>query len=111
MTDRLVNNIPFDSNNTTSWPPLRTDDRHKNSTLTAFGPGFLSFDEQGETEKVTMQFDEALYVISGELVLLVNDEYTVTGVPGDVLTIDKGATVRYAGTKETRAFLCVGPLS
>jgi ethanolamine utilization protein EutQ (cupin superfamily) len=53
-------------------------------------------------------------VVSGELTLNVFDEanpYQVTGGPGDVLTIARGATVEYAGISGTRLFVTFAPLN
>jgi ethanolamine utilization protein EutQ (cupin superfamily) len=114
MSNRLVRNIAFDGSATTDFAPTRTDDRYKNSPLTELGPAFLTFEESGHTDRWTLKYEEVLYVVDGELSLTVLDdeeEYTVTGRTGDVITIGKGATVRYGGTRGTRVFVAFTPLN
>jgi ethanolamine utilization protein EutQ (cupin superfamily) len=106
--------IPFDRDQTTELMPARTDDRYKNSQLTELGPAFLTFEEAGQTDQWILRYEEVLYVVTGELTLAVRDgerDYTVSGGEGDVITIAKGATVRYGGSKGTRVCVCFTPLN
>jgi ethanolamine utilization protein EutQ (cupin superfamily) len=114
MTNRLVRNIRFDDNETTVVGPTYTDDRYKNSHLTELGPAFMVFERGGYTDRWTLGYEEVLYVVSGELMLDVvegDEEYRVIGTAGDVITIAKGATLRYGGTMGTRVFVTFTPLN
>ncbi|MBT2266088.1 MULTISPECIES: hypothetical protein [Rhodococcus erythropolis group] len=108
---KQVNNIPVAAEDGLIWGPMRLDNRYKQSNLTTVEPNVFSFSDDSQSDKITMAVDEALYITAGRLTITVEgdgDDYSVTGEQGDVLTIKKGATVRYQGTGETRGFLCVG---
>ncbi len=114
MSTRLVRNIPFDSGQVSPAPPAHTEDRYKDSQLTAMGPAFMVFDEPGETDHWTLNYEEILYVVEGELTLTVTEEaetYEVVAAVGDLITIGKGAKVGYAGTKGTRVLVVFTPLN
>jgi ethanolamine utilization protein EutQ (cupin superfamily) len=108
---KQVNNVAAAVEDASVWGPMHLDNRFKQTNLTAVAPNTFSFSDESQSDEITMTVDEALYVTAGQLTISVRgdgDDYSVTGVPGDVLTIKKGATVRYTGTAETRGFLCVG---
>jgi mannose-6-phosphate isomerase-like protein (cupin superfamily) len=109
---KQVNNIPVAAEDELIWGPMRLDNRYKQSNLTTVEPNVFSFSDDRQSDKITMAVDEALYITAGRLTITVegdgDDDYSVTGEQGDVLTIKKGATVRYQGTGGTRGFLCVG---
>jgi ethanolamine utilization protein EutQ (cupin superfamily) len=108
---KQVNNVPETAEDASVWGPMRLDNRFKQSNLKTVEPNVFGFVDDRQSDKITMVVDEALYITSGTLTITVEgdgEEYSVTGRPGDVLTIQKGATVRYTGTAKTRGFLCVG---
>lgn len=108
---KQVHNVPEAAEDASVWGPMRLDNRFKQSNLKTVEPNVFSFVDDSQSDKITMVVDEALYITSGTLTITVeadDDEYSVTGQAGDVLTIQKGATVRYTGTAQTRGFLCVG---
>ena len=88
--------------------PVVIDRRTPASGLTELSSGFVHFASSGPTEPWTLPYEETFYVISGELTLHCEGEVVVGG-PGDVLSIEKGATVVYEGTEETRAFFSLVP--
>ncbi|MUL49883.1 hypothetical protein FZI85_29775 [Mycobacterium sp. CBMA293] len=109
---KLIQNVAFNEQNVAVFPPMRLEHRHKGTSLTALGACLVTFDEDGETATVTMEVDEVIYVIEGDLTLTVDGDgksHVVAGVAGDVLTIKNGANVRYAGTTQTRLFLSFSP--
>jgi ethanolamine utilization protein EutQ (cupin superfamily) len=114
MSTPLVSKISFDADKLTAFAPATSDDRYKNSQLTELGPAFMTWEEAGQTDQWVIGFEEALYVIAGELTINAVEDghaYTVSGTAGDVLTVGKGATVSYTGTAGTRAFVCFSPLN
>jgi ethanolamine utilization protein EutQ (cupin superfamily) len=84
------------------------------SGLEHLGAVFMTFDGDGDTEPWTLQYEEVIYVVSGQVkVTVVGDgvaETVRTGATGDVLTLHQGATVRYAGTPGTRLFVALVPI-
>lgn len=77
--------------------------------FTELSAGFTDFTSGGETEPWTAPYEEVLYVISGRLDLRTSAGQHLTGHPGDVLTIEKGATVTYQGAPGTRLFFALTP--
>lgn len=88
--------------------PLAVDRRSRGSALTALAGGFAEFTDSSPAEPTTLPYEELLYVIEGEITLTVGDQ-VITGSTGDFLTLEKGATVVFAGTPGTRLFYAVSP--
>lgn len=57
----------------------------------------------------TTPYEEALYIIEGEVHLRTPDGLHVVGHAGDVLTIEKGTTVTYQGMPGSRLFFALTP--
>ena len=105
---RPVLNLQQDKTHGGSNGPVIIDRRTPGSGLSELSSGFVDFEVGGSTEPWTLQYEEAFYVISGEMKLHFGDE-VVVGRPGDVLSIEKGTTVVYEGTEGTRAFFSLVP--
>ncbi len=101
---------------------LPEDDEHRSPVGTGFAnrltrkigftdlsAGFMEFTESGEGDPWTAPYEEVLYVVSGRLDLRTPDGRHETGLPGDVLTIEKGATVTYDGSAGTKLFFALTP--
>lgn len=89
-------------------PPAHLDRRTRASGLTELAAGFVTFPDGGELGPWTLPYEEVFYVISGVLSLHI-DGKTVSGEAGAVLSLEKGATVIYAGTPGTRVFYSLVP--
>lgn len=114
MSKPIVKSIPFDEKRITVYATSRTDDRYKESQLSSMGPSFMSFDEAGSAGRFTINYEEIIYVVSGELTLTVYNEdepYTLKAAQGDVVTISAGSNLDYSGTKDTRLFVVFSPLN
>lgn len=103
-----VRNMPFDQEFTGVNGPVAIDRRSKPTGLTELSAGFVTFTESGATDPWTLPYEEAFYVIEGELTLHLGDA-RIVGRAGDVLTLEKGVTVVYEGTAGTRAFFSLVP--
>lgn len=103
-----VRNMPFDAEFTASNGPLAIDRRSKPSGLRELSAGFVEFTETGATEPWTLPYEEVLYVVQGELTLTHGEEQVVAQA-GDLVTLEKGATVVYAGTAGTRLVFSLVP--
>ena len=108
-----VANLPYDAASSGSLGPVQIDRRTPPFGLAELAAGFVEFPEGGRTDPWTLPYEEAFYVIEGELTLHVETEGeqggTVVGKTGDVLALHRGATVRYEGTPGTRAFYSLVP--
>lgn len=100
--------MPFNADFTAENGPVKVDRRSKPSELTELSAGFVDFPDGGKTDPWTLPYEEVFYVIEGELILHL-DGRTVSAASGDVVTIEKGATVEYEGTPGTRAFFSLVP--
>ncbi|MBO9523120.1 MAG: DUF861 domain-containing protein [Nocardioidaceae bacterium] len=103
-----VRNLPFDAEFTARNGPAAIDRRSKPSGLTELSAGFLEFTETGATEPWTLPYEEVLYVIEGELTLT-HEGTDIVAKTGDLVTLEKGATVVYAGTQGTRLLFSLVP--
>jgi ethanolamine utilization protein EutQ (cupin superfamily) len=113
MTDTQVQNIPFDSERVARWGPMANDYRSAPSGLKELGAAFMSFENTQVSEWTTLSYEEVIYVISGEVTLEVKDgeqQSTVRGAAGDLLTLQKGTTARYSGTPGSRSLVCYVPV-
>lgn len=108
MSTLPVRNMPFNEEYTGSNGPVAIDRRSKPTNLSELSAGFVTFTETGATEPWTLPYEEAFYVIEGELTLVLDGE-RITGRAGDVLTLEEGVTVVYEGTAGTRAFFSLVP--
>lgn len=109
---KLVNNVGFNEEHVFVFSPMRLQHRQKDTSLDVLGACVVTFDSDDSTDQVVMEVEEVIYVVDGELTLSVEEpeaSYTVTGVPGDVLTLERGAKVRYTGSPATKLFLTFGP--
>ena len=57
----------------------------------------------------TLDYEEILYVLSGEFGIKLENGTTLIGMPGDLLHIPQGSTVRYQGKKATVLFVVTSP--
>ena len=108
MSTSPVRNMPFDAGFTAANGPMTIDRRSKPSSLTELSTGFVEFAETGAAEPWTLPYEETLYVIQGELTLTCDGE-KIVGNPGDLITLERGSTVVYAGTAGTRLVFSLVP--
>ena len=108
-----VANLPYDAESSGSLGPVQIDRRTPPFGLAELAAGFVHFPDGGCTDPWTLPYEEAFYVIEGELTLHVEtageERRTVVGKAGDVLALHRGATVRYEGTPGTRGFYSLVP--
>jgi ethanolamine utilization protein EutQ (cupin superfamily) len=112
VNDRTVANAAYNADHVTTWKSLHTEDRYKNGTLKELGFSFLVYDSDTVTSKMRLDYEEVIHVVDGDVTLTVYvdaETYTVSGQPGDVLTIGKGSIVTYTAPKGTRLFVAVAP--
>lgn len=100
--------LPLNEAHLADSPPLLIDRRSRGSALKELSAGFVDFPDGGELGPWTLPYEEVFYVIAGKLSLHY-DGKTVSGEPGSVITIERGATVTYEGTPGTRVFFSLVP--
>jgi ethanolamine utilization protein EutQ len=108
MTTSPVRIATFDASRTEVHGPLLVDQRTRDSGLADLGAGFVDFPQGGTSASWTTPYEEVVYVVAGELTLTA-DGSTVTGWPGDLITIARGTTVTYGGTPGTRVLFSLVP--
>jgi ethanolamine utilization protein EutQ (cupin superfamily) len=110
-----VKKIPFNDKQITTYTRTHTDDRYKSSSLTSMGPAFMTWDEDGSAGRYTINYEEIIYVVAGEVTLTFHPEdaepEVITAVPGDVVTIAAGTNLDYTGTKGSKMFVVFSPLN
>ncbi|GAA2082310.1 cupin domain-containing protein [Aeromicrobium tamlense] len=99
---------PFNADFTAQNGPIDIERRSMPNGLSELSAGIVRFPDGGRSEPWTLPYEEAFYVIDGELSLHVGDE-TIVVPAGEVVTLEKGCTVEYEGTPGTNAFFCLVP--
>jgi ethanolamine utilization protein EutQ (cupin superfamily) len=110
-----VKNIPFNAEQVTTYERTHTDDRYKSSSLKVMGPSFMTWDKDGSAGRFTINYEEIIYVVEGEVTLTFYSEggapEVISAVPGDVVTITAGSNLDYSGTKGSKIFVVFSPLN
>lgn len=109
-----VQKLVHDPTNVTTYERTHTDDRYKNSALSVMGPSFMTWDEAGSAGRFTINYEEIIYVVEGEVTLTFYPEgrepEVIGAVAGDVVTISAGSNLDYTGTKGSKIFVVFSPL-
>lgn len=108
MSSHPVKLAPFNAEFTAQNGPIDIERRSTPNGLSDLSAGIVTFPAGGRSEPWTLPYEEAFYVIGGQLSLHVGDE-TVVVPAGEVVTLEKGCTVEYEGEPGTTAFFCLVP--
>ncbi|WP_191244330.1 cupin domain-containing protein [Amycolatopsis deserti] len=100
--------LEFDPAHRDAIGPISIDRRTVGSGLVDLATGFAEFVDDAPADEWVQPYEEALYVLEGELKIRVNG-HTVVGTPGDVIAVEKGATVSASGKVGTRVYFAVVP--
>lgn len=115
MPKPAVKKLEYDADKVTSYTRTHTDDRYKGSSLEVMGPCFMAWDQDGSAGRFTVNYEEVIYVIEGQVTLTSYskgaDPEVIVALPGDVVTIPVGSDLDYSGTKGTRLFVVFSPLN
>jgi ethanolamine utilization protein EutQ (cupin superfamily) len=110
-----VKKIPFNAEQVTTYVRTHTDDRYKSSSLTSMGPSFMTWDEAGSAGRFTINYEEIIHVVEGEVTLTFYPEgaepEVITAVPGDVVVVSAGSNLDYTGTRGSKIFVVFSPLN
>lgn len=113
MSERVTPQVvPFDDGKVTTFPPALIDHRAVSSGPISLGADFMTFESEGQTDWWTVQYEEMIYVVAGTFwVLVKHDDFEerLQTVEGDVVSIPKGSTVRYGGSRGARVFIAITP--
>lgn len=101
-------NVPFDPSNTEILGSVKVDRRALSTGLSSISAGFAEWIDGAEMEPWTLPYEEAVYVISGELTISSGDT-TVVGHAGDMITCERGVEQVASGTPGTRVFFASYP--
>jgi ethanolamine utilization protein EutQ len=101
-------NIPFDPAHVDVLGSITVDRRSFASGLSHITAGFAEWIAGEVMEPWVLPYEEALYVISGELTI-VADGKTIVGRPGDMITCEKGTTQVATAIPGTRVFFASYP--
>jgi ethanolamine utilization protein EutQ (cupin superfamily) len=97
-----------------AFGPAMIEHRTANSGLTQLGSYFMVFHSDEPGEPWTVQYEEAIYVVEGQMRLLVLEdggERTVVADVGDLVVLPTGSTVRYGASTGTRLLLSIAPVN
>lgn len=108
MSDHPVKLAPFNQEFTAQNGPIDVERRSLPNGLSELSAGIVRFPSGGSSDPWTLPYEEAFYVIEGQLSLHVGGE-TVVVPAGEVVTLEKGCTVVYEGEPGTSAFFSLVP--
>jgi len=97
-----------------AFGPAMIEHRTANSGLTQLGTYFMVFNSDQPGEPWTLHYEETIYVIEGQLRLVVLEgtgERILTGDAGELVVLPKGSTVRYGASTGTRLLLSISPVN
>lgn len=109
MSSNPVKLAPFNADFTAENGPIAIERRSMPNGLNDLSAGIVRFPDGGRSEPWTLPYEEAFYVIEGQLTLHVVDGDSVVVPGGEVVTLEKGCTVEYEGEPGTTAFFCLVP--
>ncbi|MEU0190948.1 aspartate/glutamate racemase family protein [Streptomyces afghaniensis] len=113
-TPPKVTVLPFDESRAKPFGPAVIEHRTAQSEFGELGTYFMTFPDGGHADPWTLQYEESIYVISGEASLLVVGEGGETDMrvgADELIALPKGVTVRYGGEPGTRLLLSIAPLN
>jgi Asp/Glu/hydantoin racemase/quercetin dioxygenase-like cupin family protein len=113
-TPAKVTVLPFDESRAKPFGPAVIEHRSAQAGFGELGTYFMTFPDGGHADPWTLQYEESIYVISGEASLLVDDEGGETDLragAGELIALPKGVTVRYGGEPGTRLLLSIAPVN
>lgn len=87
---------------------ITIDRRGRSTGLRHIGAGIAEWADATPSEPWVLPYEEALYIISGELTIEA-DGYAVVGRTGDVVTAEKGVEMVTYATPGTRVFFASYP--
>ncbi|GAB3680978.1 cupin domain-containing protein [Saccharopolyspora tripterygii] len=108
MTEPAARKLEFDPAHHDSIGPIRIDRRTVGSGLIDLSAGFAEFVDETPADEWVQPYEEALYVLEGELTIRANGD-KVVGKAGDVIAVRKGAKVSSSATAGTRVYFAVVP--
>ena len=97
-----------------AFGPAMIEHRTASSGLAQLGTYFMVFHSDQPGEPWTLHYEETIFVIGGQLRLLVlegGDERPVAAGPGELVVLPKGSTVRYGASTGTRLLLSISPVN
>lgn len=114
MTLALDYKPPFDPANVKDFGPATIEHRTAAAGLNQLGTYFMTFHDAALTDPWTVQYEETIYVISGQARVVVIDgdeEQTVLADADELLVLPHGTTVRYGADPGTRLLLSITPVN
>lgn len=87
---------------------VRLDRRSPATGLSHIGFGLAEWTDSTPSEPWVLPYEEALYVIAGEITILAADQ-RIVGRPGDVVTVERGTEIISWASPGTRVFYASHP--
>lgn len=113
MSTTSVSISEYNADNAVQFGPAKIENRTTSCGLRELGTFFMVFERDEYSDPWTVQYEETIYVISGEarLVVMEDDgERALTAGPDQLLVLPKGSTVQYGGSVGTRLLLSISPV-
>lgn len=103
------------SDHVQDWgPAAKLEHRTGSSQFQQLGTYFMNFHDTGLSDPWTIQYEETVYVIEGQVTVVIHEDdqrKTVTADKDELLALPKGTTVQYGGTPGTRLLLSIAPVN
>lgn len=101
-------NVPYDPSFVEVNGSVRIDRRSRATGLSHIVAGFAEWTDATPSEPWVLPYEEAVFVLEGELTIQVGDR-KVVGHPGELLTVEKGTETLAYATPGTKVFYASYP--
>ncbi|MGW3953947.1 aspartate/glutamate racemase family protein [Streptomyces sp. NPDC004752] len=105
--------LPYDESRARPFGPAVIEHRTAQAGFGQLGSYFMTFPDGGYADPWRLEYEESIYVISGEASLLVigdEGETDLRAGAGELIALPDGTTVRYGGEPGTRLLLSIAPV-
>ncbi|MEU9456102.1 aspartate/glutamate racemase family protein [Streptomyces sp. NPDC048277] len=112
-TPPKVTVLPYDESSGKPFGPATIEHRTAQAGFSRLGTYFMNFPDGGHADPWRLEYEESIYVISGEASMLVvgdGGETELRAGAGELIALPKGSTVRYGGEPGTRLLLSIAPV-
>jgi ethanolamine utilization protein EutQ (cupin superfamily) len=113
MSNASVSLSEHDAEHVVQFGPATMENRTTKCGLTELGTFVMAFEQDGYSDPWTVQYEETIYVITGEARLIVHGDdgkRVLTAAPDQLLVLPKDSTVQYGGSVGTRLLLSISPV-
>lgn len=109
MSDATVTKPGYSASEDRDFGPAKIEHRTA-GLLSRLGTYFMVFHHDSYSSPWTLQYEETIYVVDGQLRIREGEKVTVAD-SGELVVLPQGVTVEYGGAIGTRVVLSITPVN